>query len=77
VPVVPGWFGLGGKRRVNNRPAQPIAPLFFPSFFAHHCIDQSQTHTTPALRITMSDREGGDDDVGLPKATVYKLIQGE
>ncbi|GFZ45211.1 hypothetical protein JCM24511_02937 [Saitozyma sp. JCM 24511] len=23
----------------------------------------------------MSDREGGDDDVGLPKATVYKLIQ--
>lgn len=25
----------------------------------------------------MSDREGGDDDVGLPKATVFKLIQGE
>jgi hypothetical protein len=25
----------------------------------------------------MSDREGGEDDVGLPKATVYKLIAGE
>jgi hypothetical protein len=25
----------------------------------------------------MSDREGGDDDVGLPKATVFKLIQGK
>ena len=26
----------------------------------------------------MSDREGpsGDDDVGLPKATVFKLVQG-
>jgi hypothetical protein len=24
----------------------------------------------------MSDREGGEDDVGLPKATVYKLIAG-
>jgi hypothetical protein len=25
----------------------------------------------------MSDKEGGDDDVGLPKATVFKLIQGK
>jgi hypothetical protein len=74
------WFGrqkLSLACRVNNRPAQPIALLFFSPYLANHCIDQSQTHTTRALRYTMSDREGGDDDVGLPKATVYKLIQGE
>lgn len=38
--------------------------------------EQAACNTKPSS-TTMSDREGGDDDVGLPKATVFKLIQGE